>query len=168
MQTIDTIIALKATIERELSLIKEFNAGYDALRMAVQGKKWPVLQNILKESTRLAQDVSQVEEKRDELCQELYSAYELPSERSFFELVAFFPEDMRERMKSAYLQLRAEVYKMKCRLKSLEAYSRVRMQLVDEVINKNHVVQQNQSSAYKRTGKRALQDPDSFLFDSIK
>ena len=168
MQRVDTIIALKATIDRELSLIKEFNAGYDALRMAVQGKKWPVLQNILKESTRLAQDVSGVEEKRDELCRQLYEAYALPNERSFFELVAFFPEDMRERMKSAYLQLRAEVYKMKCRLKSLEAYSRVRMQLVDEVINKTQVTQQNHGAPYKRNGKRALQDPDSFLFDSIK
>jgi hypothetical protein len=168
MQTTDRVIALKATIDRELSLIKEFNAGYDALRMAVQAKKWPVLQNILKESTRLAQDVSLVEEKRDELCQELYQMYALPAERSFFELVSFFPEEMRERMKSSYLQLRAEVYKMKCRLKSLEAYSRVRMQLVDEVISKSQVTQQNQSAAYKRTGKRALQDPDSFLFDSIK
>jgi hypothetical protein len=168
MQNIDTIIALKATIDRELSLIKEFNAGYDALRMAVQGKKWPILQSILKESTRLAQDVAGVEEKRDALCQSLYADYNLPSERSFFELVAFFPEDMRERMKSAYLQLRAEVYKMKCRLKSLEAYSRVRMQLVDEVINKAQVTNQNSGDPYKRNGKRALQDPDSFLFDSIK
>lgn len=168
MQTTDKIVTLKVTIDKELSLIKEFNAGYDALRMAVQGKKWPVLQSILKESTRLAQDVSVVEEERDQLCSELYCTYQLPSERSFFELVALFPEEIRAKMKSAYLQLRAEVYKMKCRLKSLEAYSRVRMQLVDEVINKAQMSQRNSNNSYKRTGKRALQDPDSFLFDSIK
>jgi hypothetical protein len=167
MQIIDKVITLRATIERELTLIKEFNAGYDALRLAVQSKKWPVLQNILKESTRLAQDVSQVEEKRNAICQELYVAFDLAQDRTFFELVVFFPQDMRDPLKISYLQLRAEVYKMKCRLKSLEAYSRVRIQLVDEVINKAQVAQ-NSGAPYKRAGKRALQDPDSFLFDSVK
>lgn len=167
MQTIDKVVALKSTMERELNLIKEFNGSYDLLRQAVQNKKWPALQNILKDAARLSREVAATEEKRYAICAALYELFKLDAQRSFFELVAFFPADLRPAVKNHYLQLRAEVYKMKCRLKSLEAYSRVRMQLVDEVINKAQTIQAG-GNPYQRAGKRAMHDPDSFLFDSIK
>jgi hypothetical protein len=167
MQAIDKIINLKASMERELLLIKEFNERYNHLRTAVQEKKWPELQNILKDCGRTSRDVVVIEERRAGLTDELYTVFNLPKERNFFELVTFCPEDLRDELKKNYLELRAEVYRMKCRLKSLEAYSRVRMQLVEEVISKAQIMQSG-GNPYMRQGKRAMQDPDSFLFDSVK
>jgi hypothetical protein len=167
MQAIDKIVNIKTTMERELQFIKEFNERYNHLRSAVQEKKWPELQNILKDCGRISRDVVVIEERRANISNELYAHFKLPLERNFFELVAFCPEDMRTSLKENYLELRAEVYRMKCRLKSLEAYSRVRMQLVEEVINKAQAIQSG-GNPYKRQGKRAMHDPDSFLFDSVK
>jgi len=167
VQAIDKIINLKASMERELSLIKEFNERYNTLRTAVQDKKWPELQSILKECGRTSHDVVTIEERRAEITDELYKAFALPRERSFFELASLCPPDLRDDLKKNYLELRAEVYRMKCRLKSLEAYSRVRMQLVEEVLNKAQLAQ-NGGNPYMRQGKRAMQDPDSFLFSSVK
>lgn len=167
IQVIDKVVALKATMERELAFIHEFNRSYDVLRVTVQERKWPELQKVLKECGRISQDIAVVEQKRHTINEDLYLAIGLPKSRSFLEAVQFFPEDFREEIKRVYFFLRTEVYRMRCRLKSLEVYARVRMELVKGVMERAQATQST-GDPYMRAGRRAMHDPDSFLFDSIK
>ncbi len=167
IQVIDKVVALKATMERELAFINEFNRCYDVLRTAVHQRQWPELQKVLRQCARISHDIASVEERRHHITQDLYAAVELPENRSFLEAVQFFPADLREETKRIYFFLRTEVYRMRCRLKSLEVYARVRMELVKGVMDRAAVVQ-NTGNPYMRAGRRAMHDPDSFLFDSTK
>lgn len=167
IQIIDKVVALKATMERELNFIHEFNRTYDVLRVTVHERRWSDLQKILKECGRISQDIATVESKRHTVTQDLYLAIGLPKNRNFLEAVQFFPEDLREETKRVYFFLRTEVYRMRCRLKSLEVYARVRMELVRGVMDRAQVAQST-GNPYMRAGRRAMHDPDSFLFDSVK
>lgn len=167
MQNIEHIINLKATMERELTLIRDFNKRYEELRSAVQQKQWNKLQQVLKDCSRIASEVEVIEEKRESLTKTLYRTFSLSSNANFLELAGFCPTDIAIHLKTNYLNLRAEVYRMKCRLKSLEAYGRVRMQLVDQVMTRAQAVQAT-NNPYMRSGRKAINDNQSFLFSSTK
>ncbi|MGL4525223.1 MAG: hypothetical protein ACRCVN_06895 [Spirochaetia bacterium] len=167
IQIIDRVVALKATMERELALIYEFNRSYDDVRITVQARDWNELQKLLKECGRISQDIVMVEQRRHQITEDLYATIELPTDRNFLEIVPYFPADLRNEVKKIYFALRAEVYRMRCRLKSLEVYARVRMELVRGVMDKAQAVQMT-GNPYMRAGRRAMHDPDSFLFDSTK
>ncbi len=167
MVSVEKTMALRATMERELAFIADFNQQYDALLSAVQEKKWIDMPAQLRECERISHDVAAIEEKRQLLLDHAYVEASLPSSRHFLEFIGACADDVQPVLKQLYFSLRTEVFRMKCRLRSLEAYSRIRLHLVEEVMMRTQVAPVA-SNPYMRAGRRAMHDPDSFLFDAVK